>query len=71
MFDSLNAICEKAAKEKKSVWQVVIELRHDPNDPERYDWSTGDSEGVEMSIGTYCNVLTETRRRSMYEYLFN
>ena len=25
MFDSLNAICEKAAKEKKSVWQVVIE----------------------------------------------
>ena len=53
------------------VWQVVIELRHDPNDPERYDWSTGDSEGVEMSIGTYCNVLTETRRRSMYEYLFN
>ena len=50
---------------------MVIELRHDPNDPERYDWSTGDSEEVEMSIGTYCNVLTETRRRSMYEYLFN
>ncbi|MBP5197045.1 MAG: hypothetical protein J6035_06545 [Bacteroidaceae bacterium] len=53
------------------VWQVVIELRHSPNDPNLYDWSTGESTNVEMTIGTFCNVMTETRRRSMYEYLFN
>jgi hypothetical protein len=23
-----------------------------------------------MDIGTYCEVLTETRRRSMFQYLF-
>jgi hypothetical protein len=25
---------------------------------------------VSMGIGTYCSVLTETRRLSMFEYLF-
>ena len=53
------------------VWQVIIELRLSPDDPEQYDWSTGDANDVDMTVGTYCNVLTETRSRSMYEYLFN
>ena len=52
-------------------WQVIIELRHNPNDSTRYDWTSGRSADVDMGIGTYCNVLTETRRRSMYQYLFN
>jgi hypothetical protein len=52
-------------------WQVIIELRHNPNDSTRYDWTSGRSADVDMGIGTYCNVLTETRRRSMYKYLFN
>lgn len=54
-----------------AAWQVVIELRHNPNDSTRYDWSSERSYDVDMSIGTFCNVLTETRRRSMYQYLFN
>ena len=24
-----------------------------------------------MNVGTYCSVLTETRRRSMFRYLFD
>lgn len=51
-------------------WQVVIELGRNPNDSTLYDWSFGQPENVDMGIGTYCNVLTETRRRSMYQYLF-
>ena len=53
------------------VWQVIIELRLNPDNPELYDWSTGDANDVDMTVGTYCNVQTETRSRSMYEYLFN
>ena len=54
-----------------TAWQVIIELRHNPQDPTRYDWSIDRHDNVDMSIGTFCNVLTETRSRSMYEYLFN
>ena len=56
---------------KGSAWQVIVELNYNPNDSTLYDWSSGQSRDVDMGIGTYCNVLTETRRRSMYEYLFN
>jgi len=53
-----------------AAWQVLIELERNPNDSTLYDWSFGQPENVDMGIGTYCNVMTETKRRSMYEYLF-
>ena len=52
------------------VYEVHIDLRRAPGDPTRYDWSFGTPDGVSMEIGTYCSVLTETRRRSMFQYLF-
>ena len=55
---------------QKVVYEVLIDLQRDPSDPTRYNWSFGEPEGVSMGIGTYCSVLTETRRRSMFQYLF-
>ena len=52
------------------VYEVIIELQNNPDDPSCYDWSFGQPEDVNMGIGTYCSVLTETRRRSMFQYLF-
>ena len=52
------------------LYEVRIDLQRDPSNPALYDWSFGEPENVEMEIGTYCNVLTETRRRSMFRYLF-
>ena len=52
------------------VYEVQIDLRRAPNDSTNYDWSFGKPDDVSMEIGTYCSVLTETRRRSMFEYLF-
>jgi len=52
------------------VYEVQIDLYRDPNDSTSYDWSFGKPDDVSMEIGTYCSVLTETRRRSMFEYLF-
>ena len=66
-----TAMAEALFSMEESAWQVIIELKHNPKDSTRYDWSFGQPKNVEMGIGTYCNVLTETRRRSMYEYLFN
>lgn len=66
-----SAMAELLFDTNEPVWQVVIELRHNPEDPELYDWASGNPDDVEMTVGTFCNVLTETRSRSMYQYLFN
>ena len=52
------------------MYQVNIELYPSPTDPARYDWSFGEPRDVNMNVGTYCSVLSETRRRSMFQYLF-
>ena len=52
------------------MYQVNIELHRSPEDPSLYDWSFGQPEDVNMNVGTYCSVLSETRRRSMFQYLF-
>ena len=54
----------------KTVYQVIIDLQRDPTDPTCYDWSFGQPDDVSMDFGTYCSVLTETRRLSMFQYLF-
>ena len=55
---------------QKVVYEVLIDLQRDPADPTLYDWSFGQPDDVDMHVGTYCSVLTETRRRSMFQYLF-
>jgi len=55
---------------QKVVYEVLIDLQRDPSDPTSYDWSFGQPDDVNMGIGTYCSVLTETRRFSMFQYLF-
>ena len=55
---------------EKVVYEVLIDLQRSPSDSSAYDWSFGQPEDVSMGIGTYCSVLTETRRRSMFQYLF-
>ena len=56
--------------DKGVVYEVLIDLQRDPADSTSYDWSFGVPENVSMDFGTYCSVLTETRRLSMFQYLF-
>jgi len=53
------------------VYEVRIDLFRSASDPAQYDWSFGQPDDVEMNVGTFCSVLTETRRRSMFRYLFD
>ena len=55
---------------EEAVYEVFIDLLRDSADSTCYDWSFGVPDNVSMGIGTYCSVLTETRRRSMFQYLF-
>ena len=66
-----TAMAEALFSMEEAAWQVIVELKHAPQDSTHYDWSSGQPKNVDMGVGTYCNVLTETRRRSMYQYLFN
>ena len=52
------------------MYRVNVEMLPNPEDDSKYDWSFGEPEDISMDVGTYCSVLTETRRRSMFQYLF-
>ena len=58
------------AEGREVLYEVRIELQRAPADSTCYDWSFGEPDNVSMGIGTYCSVLTETRRLSMFQYLF-
>ena len=65
-----NVLAKRLTEQSDAVYEVLIDLQRDPADPENYDWSFGVPENVSMDFGTYCSVLTETRRLSMFQYLF-
>ena len=52
------------------MYRVNIALLPSPHDPSKLDWSFGEPDDISMEVGTYCSVLTETKRRSMFQYLF-
>lgn len=65
-----NILAKRLLEQGDVVYEVRIELLRSPEDSTKYDWSFGEPVDVSMGIGTYCSVLTETRRLSMFEYLF-
>ena len=65
-----DELARRMMESGEMMYRVNIELLPDPKDESRYDWSFGEPEDVSMEVGTYCSVLTETRRRSMFQYLF-
>ena len=65
-----NILAKRLLEQGDVVYEVRIDLLPSPEDPTRYDWSFGEPADVSMGIGTYCSVLTETKRRSMFQYLF-
>lgn len=65
-----NILAKRLLEQGDVVYEVRIDLLRSPEDSTQYDWSFGEPENVSMGIGTYCSVLTETRRRSMFQYLF-
>jgi len=65
-----NILAKRLLEQGDVVYEVRIDLLRLPEDATRYDWSFGEPDNVSMGIGTYCSVLTETRRCSMFQYLF-
>ena len=65
-----NILAKRLLEQGDVVYEVRIDLLCSPENSTRYDWSFGEPADVRMDIGTYCSVLTETRRRSMFQYLF-
>lgn len=65
-----EVLAKRLTEQSDAVYEVLIDLQRDPADPNGYDWSFGVPENVSMDFGTYCSVLTETRRLSMFQYLF-
>ena len=65
-----DILAKQLMEQDNVVYEVLIDLKRNPNDPTSYDWSFGQPDNVSMDFGTYCSVLTETRRCSMFQYLF-
>lgn len=54
--------------EQGAAFEVEIELNLTPE--RKLDWSFESDEEVNMSVGTFCNVQIITKRRSVYQYMF-
>ena len=65
-----DILAQELMKKDDAVFEVLIDLQRDPTNPQCYDWTFGQPDDVSMDYGTYCSVLTETRRLSMFQYLF-
>ena len=65
-----SILAKRLLEQGDVVYEVRIDLLRLPENSTHYDWSFGEPADVCMGIGTYCSVLTETRRRSMFQYLF-
>ena len=65
-----DVLTKQLLEQSDVVYEVRINLLRLPEDSTRYDWSFGEPTDVRMDIGTYCSVLTETRRLSMFQYMF-
>ena len=65
-----DELADRLLESGEMMYRVNIELMTLPGDESKYDWSFGEPEDVSMGVGTYCSVLSETKRRSMFEYLF-
>lgn len=65
-----DILAQQLMEQDNVVYEVIVDLQHDPANPTCYDWSFGQPDDVSMDFGTYCSVLTETRRCSMFQYLF-
>ena len=67
-----DILAQKLQGLSDAVYEVRIDLFRSAEDSTKYDWSFGEPTGAsKVLIGTLCDVLTETRRRSMFEYLFD
>ena len=66
-----EVLAKQLLEQGDAVYEVLVDLQRDPADPSCYDWSFGQPDNVSMNFGTYCSVLTETRSRSMFQYLFD
>ena len=65
-----EVLAKRMLEQGDVVYEVRIDLLRSPEESTCYDWSFGQPEDVSMGIGTYCLVLTETRRYSIFQYLF-
>lgn len=63
-------LAEKLLGSGKLMYRVKIEMMLEPGDSTRLCWTFGEPQDVLMDVGTYCSVLTETRRVSMFQFLF-
>ena len=65
-----EVLAKQLLEQDDVVYEVLVDLQRDPADSTCYDWSFGVPENVSMEFGTYCSVLVETRRCSLFQYLF-
>lgn len=63
-------LAQRLREGKDAVYEVRIELLHQAEDSTQYDWSFGVPDDVVVSVGTHCSVLTQTKRRSIFKFLF-
>ena len=53
-----------------SAFEVTVSLKLDPQNKNEFLWSFPQTEKVDMGVGTFCNIQIITKKRSIYQFLF-
>jgi len=64
-----ESLVNEIFSEDRSMFEIVIEMKGRKDNPQKLDWSFVLKEEVDMSVGTFCNIETITKSRSVYKYL--
>ena len=64
-----QSLADEIFPNEASVFEVKIEMQTSPDDPGGLDWSFKSKNGVDMSVGTFCNIEVITKSRNIFRYM--
>lgn len=64
-----QSLAEEIFPDDASVFEVEIEMQTSTDGSDGLDWSFKSKNGVDMSVGTFCNIEVITKSRNIFHYM--
>lgn len=64
-----QSLADEIFPDDASVFEVEIEMQVSDEDPNELDWSFKSTKGIDMSVGTFCNIEVITKSRNIFHYM--
>ena len=64
-----QSLADEIFPDDASVFEVGVEMQTSADDSNGLDWSFKSKNGVDMSVGTFCNIEVITKSRNIFQYM--